>query len=154
MENTENYYLISHLVLFTGLSDRTIRSYISSGILQGEKINGLWHFTPEQVENFISHPAVRPSILAKQHSVVYDFLLDNQKRACETCVILDLPGKNKKEIAEFFCYRINNGDYHNLQFSFDGVSSIPRIILKGDAAEVLQLMNAYAQEQALTQPNG
>ena len=37
MEHTGNYYLISHLVLITGLSDRTIRNYISSGILQGEK---------------------------------------------------------------------------------------------------------------------
>lgn len=60
-----NYYLISHLVLSTGLTDRTIRNYIASGILQGEKINGLWHFTPEQVERFLRHPAVRPSILAK-----------------------------------------------------------------------------------------
>lgn len=46
MENTEKYYLINHLVMITGLTDRTIRSYIASGILQGEKINGLWHFTP------------------------------------------------------------------------------------------------------------
>ncbi len=62
MDNTGNYYLISHLLRITGLSDRTIRNYISSGILQGEKINWLWHFTPEQVERFICHPAVRPSI--------------------------------------------------------------------------------------------
>lgn len=152
MENTGNYYLISHLVLATGLSDRTIRNYISSGILQGEKINGLWHFTPEQVESFICHPAVRPSILAKQHSAVYDFLLDKKKNACETCVIMDLPGKNKKEIAEFFCYRISSDDYQNVHFSFDGVSSVPRIILKGNTTEVLQLVNGYAQEQSFSQP--
>ena len=92
----ENYYLIRHVVLFTGLSDRTIRNYISAGLLQGEKINGLWHFTPEQVQRFICHPAVRPSILAKQNSAIYDFLLDNKKSTCESCLILDLPGKNKK----------------------------------------------------------
>lgn len=46
MEGSGKYYLISHLVLLTGLTDRTIRKYISSGILQGEKIDGLWHFTP------------------------------------------------------------------------------------------------------------
>lgn len=34
MEGTGNYYLISHLVLATGLTDRTIRNYIASGILQ------------------------------------------------------------------------------------------------------------------------
>lgn len=149
MEATGNYYLINHLAQFTGLSDRTIRNYIASGILQGEKINGLWHFTPEQVERFIRNPAVRPSILAKNNAAVYDFLLDSSKTACETCMILDLPGKSKKEVAEYFCYHISNGDYRHIQFSFDGVEKTPRVILKGNAAEVLRLVNGYAQEQSL-----
>lgn len=152
MENVGNYYLISHLVLMTGLTDRTIRNYISSGILQGEKINGLWHFTADQVEQFICHPAVRPSILAKQHSCVYDFLLNNKKENCEACMILDFPGKDKKEIAEYFGYRISNEDFQKIHFSFDGVASTPRIILKGDTTEVLRLVNGYLQEQALSQP--
>ena len=38
---TGNYYCIAHIVQFTGLTDRTIRNYISNGILQGEKINGI-----------------------------------------------------------------------------------------------------------------
>ena len=94
MEGSGKYYLISHLVLLTGLTDRTIRKYISSGILQGEKIDGLWHFTPEQVEGFVRHPAVRPSILAKHHAAVYDFLLDDQKNDDEICVVLDCPRRN------------------------------------------------------------
>ena len=154
MESSGNYYLINHLVLFTGLTDRTIRNYISSGILQGEKINGLWHFTPEQVECFICHPAVRPSILAKQHSTVYDFLLNNKKNDCEICMIMDIPGKNEKEIAEYFCYCISNEGYRNIHFSFDGVAQVPRIILKGKAAEVLRLVNSFAQNQSLSQPVG
>ena len=152
MENTGNYYLIRHLVIFTGLSDRTIRNYISAGLLQGEKINGLWHFTPEQVQCFICHPAVRPSILAKQNSASYDFLLDNKKNTCESCLILDLPGKNKKEIAEYFCYQISNEGYDNIHFSFDGVPSVPRIILKGDTTQVLRLVNGYMQKHGLDQP--
>lgn len=96
MESTGNYYLINHLVLFTGLSDRTIRNYIASGILAGEKINGLWHFTPEQVDHFIRHPSVRPSITAKNNALVYDFLLETRKTSCEACVILDVPGAEKK----------------------------------------------------------
>lgn len=146
MENTEKYYLIHHLVLSTGLTDRTIRNYISSGILQGEKINGLWHFTPEQAERFICHPAVRPSILAKQHSAVYDFLLENKKDTCEACMILDFPGRSKKEIAEYFCYRISNEDFQQIHFSFDGVAKVPRVILKGDTADVLRLVNGFMQE--------
>ena len=34
---TENYYTLGHIVQFTGLTDRTLRNYISMGILQGEK---------------------------------------------------------------------------------------------------------------------
>ena len=36
MTDTGNYYVLNHLVLITGLTDRTLRSYIASGILQGE----------------------------------------------------------------------------------------------------------------------
>lgn len=146
MENTGNYYLINHLVLFTGLSDRTIRNYIASGILQGEKINGLWHFTPEQVEAFVRHSAVRPSILAKSNAAVYDFLLDNKKESCEICLILDIPQNGKKETAEYFSYRISNENFHNIRFSFDGVEKTSRVILNGDAEEVLRLVNGFMGE--------
>ena len=130
MQDTGKYYVINHLVMFTGLSDRTIRNYIASGILQGEKINGLWHFTPEQVEEFVRHPAFRPSILAKNNGLVYDFLLDTKKTGQEMCVILDTPCADKKTVAEYFCYSINSGGYHNIQFSFDGVMETSRVILK------------------------
>ncbi len=139
-------YLIKHLTLISGLTDRTIRSHLSSGLLQGEKINGLWHFTPEQVDAFLRHPAVRPSIQAKHHGLVYDFLLDTRKTTSEICMILDLPNKDKKSIAQFFCYHINNGNYHHIHFSFDGIGTMPRVILKGDPQEVMQLINDYYQE--------
>ena len=154
METTGDLYLISHLVLFTGLTDRTIRNYISSGILQGEKINGLWHFTPDQVERFVRHPAVRPSILSKQHSAVYDFLSDSQKLHCEICMILDIPGRNPKEIAEYFSYNISHENYRNIHFSFDGVTKVPRVILKGNAAEVLRLVNGFTLDQSPSHPDG
>lgn len=141
MEGTGNYYLIKHLVLLTGLSDRTIRSYLASGILEGEKIEGLWHFTPEQAERFIRHSAVRPSILAKNNAQVYDFLLDTHKPACGACVVLDLPGTERKAMAEFFCRRISQGDYSRMSFSFDGVGEVPRVILTGALPEVLSLVD-------------
>ena len=143
MQDIGNYYVINHVVMFTGLTDRTIRNYISSGILQGEKINGLWHFTPEQVEAFVSHPAVRPSILAKNNGIVYDFLLDNKKKKQEICMILDIPNIEKKEVAEYFCDNICNGEFSKIQFSFDGVMENARVILKGDADGVLQLVNQF-----------
>lgn len=79
MEHTGNYYTLSQLALITGLTERTLRNYIISGILEGEKINGKWHFTSEQVDRFICHPSVRPSIVAKQNALIYDFLLKTRK---------------------------------------------------------------------------
>lgn len=139
----EELYLISHITLITGLSDRTIRNYIASGILKGEKINGIWHFTQEEVDAFIKNPAVRPSIVAKNNSVVYDFMLNDSKKEEETCVILDLPKCDIKETAEFFCYGISNGDYKDINFSFDGNYKTPRIILRGRPSDVFGLIGDY-----------
>ena len=139
----EELYLISHITLITGLSDRTIRNYIASGILKGEKINGIWHFTPEEVDAFIKNPAVRPSIVAKNNSVVYDFMLNDSKKEEETCVILDLPKCDIKETAEFFCYGVSNGDYKDINFSFDGNYKTPRIILRGKPSDVFGLIGDY-----------
>ena len=139
----EELYLISHITLITGLSDRTIRNYIASGILKGEKINGIWHFTPEEVDAFIKNPAVRPSIVAKNNSVVYDFMLNDSKKEEETCVILDLAKSDIKETAEFFCYGISNGDYKDINFSFDGNYKTPRIILRGKPSDVFGLIGDY-----------
>ena len=139
----ENLYLISHLTLITGLTDRTIRNYIASGILKGEKINGIWHFTPEEVDAFIKNPAVRPSIIAKNNSLVYDFMLNDSKKEEEACVILDLPKADIKETAEFFCYRISSGNFENINFSFDGYAKTPRIILKGKSSDVFGIIDEY-----------
>lgn len=143
MENKEEYYLINHVVMFTGLTDRTIRNYIATGILQGEKVNGQWRFTPEQVDSFVRNPLVRPSILAKNNSLVYDFLLEDKKTKQEICMVLDIPDGSKAAIAEFFCSHITNGNYHDIKFSFDGVAKMARVIVKGDADEVLRLVNEY-----------
>ena len=146
MENTcaaGNYYCIGHIVQFTGLTDRTIRSYIANGILQGEKINGIWHFTPEQVDAFMRHPAVKPSISAKNNGLVYDFLLNPSPEEHRCCMILDLPGVDKRGLTEFFCYAIGRENLHDFQFSFDGLDNIPRIIIRGTTREVLHLVNGY-----------
>jgi len=140
-------YTIGHLVLISGLTDRTIRRHLASGFLEGERINGLWHFTPEQVEAFLRHPAVRPGILAKQNSLVYDFMMDTRKPDAQACIILDLPGEDEKAVAEYFCYTISNGDFSDIRFAFDNVSGTPRVILKGGTTQVLRLVDGWERKK-------
>lgn len=143
MENIGSYYVINHISLITGLTDRTIRNYIADGTLKGEKIDGVWHFTPEAVEEFIQNPAVRLSIQGKNKSLVYDFMLNEFKKEDEACIILDLPNADRKTVMEQFAYRINQGSYTNINFSFDGFTKTPRIILRGKMEDVLEISNAY-----------
>jgi hypothetical protein len=143
MEHSEKLYVINHLTLITGLSDRTIRNHLAQGILRGEMINGMWHFTPEQVTDYVSHPAVRPSIAAKHHSIVYDFLADTKRSSRQTCMILDLPDADPKDVGEYFGYTISDGDYHDIRFAFNCFDGTPRVILSGDTQEVLRLVNSY-----------
>lgn len=144
---TGNYYNIKAVTLITGLTDRTIRNYISLGLLKGEKINGLWHFLPEQVEEFMRHPAVRPSIEAKNNGIIHDFLLQTNKKEPSVCLILDIPDADPKETAEFFMYAINNGaELRDLEFSFDALYETPRVILKGPTNQIMDLVNRYHQQ--------
>ncbi len=137
-------YTLGHLTMFTGLTDRTLRNYIKLGLLKGEKINGLWHFTAEEVERFISDKAIRPSIMAKNNALVYDFLLDRGKKGEECVIVLDLAGKDRKEVSEFFCYNTTNGGYKNIRFSMDAPKGkYPRVILKGDTDQVMRLVNEF-----------
>lgn len=147
-EATGNYYLISHLTLITGLSDRTIRNYIANGTLKGEKINGLWHFTPEEVEIFIRNPTVMPSIQAKHNAVIFDFLFDRKKSSEESCIVLDLPGHDPKDTAEYFCYAITNGTYKNIRFTFNRTLGVPRVILRGKYRDIQLLTGHYFDQMS------
>lgn len=139
---TGHYYTLGHLSQITGLTDRTLRTYLKSGILEGEKISGVWHFTESQLDAFLCHPAVRPSIQAKNNAIVYDFMLDTKKPGPRACVILDLPGLDREEASRFFCDAICYGDFRDLRFSLDAVES-PRIILSGPVDQILALVNSY-----------
>ena len=137
-------YTIADIVEITGLSDRTIRSYISQKVLEGEKIEGAWRFTPEQLSTFMNDRNVLPGIRAKKNAIIYDFLSDSHRREQELCLMVDLPGADSQAVSSFFCDAINDGVYENIRFSFDSLGGqTPRVILKGKPDQVLGLMQRF-----------
>ena len=82
-------YSINELAMITSLTTRTLRNHLRQGTLTGEKVDGAWVFTPEDVDAFMALPAVRKSIQANHNAVVFDFLADNLKPQNRACVILD-----------------------------------------------------------------
>ena len=137
-------FTIADVVQITGLSDRTIRHYISQKVLDGEKMNGAWRFTAEQLGAFMNDPNVLPGIRAKKNAIIYDFLLENHRKEQEMCLIIDLPGENSQAASAFFCEAINSSHDQSLHFSFDSLAGqTPRVILRGQPNEVMALIEQF-----------
>ena len=145
---TETHFTLQQLALISGLTDRTLRNHIAAGLLTGEKTDGQWFFTAEQTESYLSHPAVRPSILAKQNAILYNFLADERKKTDEVCVTADFPAASRFDICNFFCREISEGSYENIRFAYDGFGHTERVILRGRMQDVLTILNKFTALQA------
>ncbi len=145
----EQKYTINQVSAMTGLSTRTIRNYLKSGLIDGEKTEGVWLFSAEDFANMLNNPAIKPSIKAKNNAVVFDFMADDRKKVNKICTILDLYADDEEgaEISQFFCDAINN-DYGeaDLTFKFEKYGRYIRIILSGGEDVVSDLINRYYNE--------
>lgn len=135
-----------YIALMSGLSSRTIRNYISSGILKGDKVDGCWQFTAEQTNTFFEHPGVFRSIQAKRNGIIFAFLADRKHKHNQICTILDLPEEKGKDISAFFTNLYNTGEFGNkLEFYFEDIAGYPRVILKGQSCSVMKILNLFYQ---------
>ena len=71
-------YNLNELSLMSGFTTRTLRTYLNQGLLKGEKTNGAWRFTAEEVDAFFAQPFVKEGLRIKQSAVVFDFLADRR----------------------------------------------------------------------------
>ncbi len=136
-------YNLNELALMTGFTTRTLRNYLSQGILKGSKADGTWRFTLEEIDRFFSEPFVKEGLRIKRNSIVFDFLADRAKKKAKTCVILDLPVPITKgnEISAFFCEQMQEAQ--DALFNFEGNLGRSRVILSGAAEEVERIMKAF-----------
>lgn len=141
----EKYYTLNQVAMMTGLTTRTLRNYIKVNTLNGEKIDGVWKFTSEEIEEFVSNPNVKPSILAKNKSIIFDFLGETDKKLNELCVILDLhvDEDEAEGISSFFCDEISKNETGTVKFMFEKNRKNSRVILSGYEDIVMHLLNTY-----------
>lgn len=138
------HYSIKEIALMSGLTERTIRKYIQAGILEGEKAEGVWRFSPEEVDSFLEHPNVLPSIQTKRNGIVLDFLPNRNKITNQMCAILDFPEEHGKMVLDFFKTHYNSGSYgSDLQFYYDDFEKCPRIIIKGRTDDVIRILDQF-----------
>lgn len=83
-------YTIEDVAAFTGLTDRTLRTYLKEGRLTGSKEDGTWRFAPEDLERLFRDGGVRRAMEANRNAVIYDFLLGGPDED-RCCAVRDIP---------------------------------------------------------------
>lgn len=124
---------INELSLMTGLSTRTLRNYLTSGILHGTKSDNRWLFNEEEVTALIRHPSVYPSILAKNKAIIQDFLKEETKSTAQSCLVMDLPAHtvSSEPLMQMLCECTCTENIQNMRFSYEKKDKIVRIIVSG-----------------------
>ena len=143
--NMEKAYNLNELAIMTGFTTRTLRSYLSQGLLRGEKIDGIWQFTPEELDRFFKEPFVKEGLRIKRNAAVFDFLADTAKKSNRICVVLDLPVSDEEgaELSAFFCAAMTRAK--DASFSYSRDRGMSRVILSGAEDQVTELLRNYYQ---------
>ena len=134
-------YNLKDLSMITGLTDRTLRNYLNDGILLGEKRDGVWRFTEEQIGAFLENPYVKPAIQAKRNAILYDYLRADLSNKNTACVVLRLREDGSQSVAEFFCDAVNKRE--DLMMTFDHNHGENKVILVGNEETVYDVLAEY-----------
>ena len=134
-------YNLKDLSMITGLTDRTLRNYLNEGILIGEKQDGTWRFTDEQIGAFLEDPYVKPAIQTKRNAILYDYLRTDFSNKNTACVVLRFREDDSKEVADFFCDAINKRN--GLMMTFDHNRGENKVILVGEEETVYDVLAEY-----------
>ncbi len=141
----KDYYIINDIAQITGLTDRTIRTYIKNGFLHGKKDGGIWMFTEEELGRFLAQDYVKQSIQTKAESIIRDFIINKKKNRNYMCTILDYP-VNSLDHAEAISDTIlkemteNQMSDINFYYNYDKKIKIARIIISGRREQVTRIL--------------
>lgn len=139
------YYTMNEVAMMTGFTTRTLRNYISAGILDGEKMEGVWKFSVDDFINFISDPNVTSGIKSKINAQTFDFLADEKKKENYICTILDfyVDDEESAEISDFFSNQMNGSPKDGARFSLYKNGRNMRVTLTGPEDIISDIMHNY-----------
>ncbi len=143
------WYTLNDIATMTGFTTRTLRNYLRMGILEGEKVDGVWRFSEEQLYAFMDNPSARQGMHAKQNAIVTDFLLMGGRKESRSCVILDysMEWEDAKRAVDFFCDKIKEWGDDELRFGMERHKKSVRLIISGSETAVKEIMKCYYAEK-------
>ncbi len=151
MKREERHYSIAELALMTRLSTKTIRNYLKMGLLKGEKIDGAWRFSENEIGEFFQERFVKGALEIKRNGQVLDFLNGMQVKN-KACLVFDREFVTQDELEVYitkFIEEVNRmnsqGKEEGLDFSFwkDEQTNLARLTLIGNPLYLKELMNRF-----------
>ena len=146
----KEYYTINEVAVMTGFTTRSLRLLIQQGFLEGEKIDGKWNFTVEQLEAFISNPNIKAGIKIKNNALVYDFLADFEKKENQTCLIQDFhisSNEEFEEISSYFCTAMSDENVSASKMKLERQNNSVRLILSGPEDFIADVMKKWYEKK-------
>ena len=146
----KEYYTINEVAVMTGFTTRSLRLFIQQGFLAGEKIDGKWNFTVEQLEAFISNPNIKAGIKIKNNALVYDFLADFEKKENQTCLILDFhisSNEDFEEISSYFCAAMSDENVSVSKMKLEKQNNSVRLIISGPEDCIADVMQKWYEKK-------
>ena len=146
----KEYYTINEVAVMTGFTTRSLRLFIQQGFLAGEKIDGKWNFTVEQLEAFISNPNIKAGIKIKNNALVYDFLAEFEKSENMTCIILDFhisSNEEFEEISSYFCAAMSDENVSVSKMKLEKQNNSVRLIISGPEDCIADVMKKWYEKK-------
>ena len=146
----KEYYTINEVAVMTGFTTRSLRLFIQQGFLEGEKIDGKWSFTVEQLEAFISNPNIKAGIKSNNNALVYDLLADFEKSESKTCIILDIhisSNEEFEEISTFFCTAMSDENVSASKMKLERQNNSVRLIISGPEDFIADVMKKWYEKK-------
>ncbi len=131
-------YTLADVSQMTRITERTLRKYVASGALAGEKTDGKWRFTQEEVGRFLNRREIRKLAAQHRRALADDFLNSPVKSAPGMLCVLDMPGAPETFLEKLLAAC---GDVE-MTYSWDAGTDMTRVTLVGLPAAVRRVLGA------------
>lgn len=142
----EKFYTVAEVASITGLTQRTIRNYIKDNTLHGQKVGVQWRFTEEDIKRLFKETDKSLQLFTVENNAAAEFILDTEKIDIATCMILDIPDLDLKQIRKMNQYmkqlKADRNVSKKIKIEYAAIKEegFYRIICSGSVEEVSKIM--------------
>ena len=140
---TDARFTLAQLAEMTLLTERTLRTYLRAGLLQGEKTSRGWRFTREQASALMRSPAARRAMNANRMAQAEDFLHRRMDTAGQTCAVTDIP-VDDDAASRLMDAALALAAEGSLRMVWHCEGSMARVLLRGQTDRVAAALTARA----------